>query len=780
MSTTAVAAGAGVGNQGAAEAATAVVEDRRWVILSVLCLALVIVGIDGTIVNVALPTLSRDLGASSSQLQWIVDAYTIVFAGFLLLAGNTGDRLGRKGALLAGLVIFGTGSLAGSLVGTTGALIFTRGVQGFGAAFIMPTTLSVLTNVFRDSVERTRAISIWAGVSGLGVAVGPLTGGFLLEHYWWGSIFLVNVPIIVATLGLVLWLVPHSKDPAAPRLDLLGTLLVTVGLVALLYGIIEGPVLGWGTARVAGGFALGVVLLVGFVLWELHTDHPILDVSFFKNPRFSAASIAVTLVFFAMFGCLYFLSQYMQFVLGYTPLQTGWRLMPVAGVLMVGSVLTAPLVRRVGTKLVVASGLALAAIGLLILATATVDSGYPHVLAVLVVAGFGMALAMAPATDSIMGSLPATKAGVGSAMNDTTREIGGALGVAVLGSVMNSGYRSSITANPDFGTLQQASAEAAAAVRDSVGGAAEVATRLPSDLAQQLTHAANAAFVDALDSTVIVGAVVAFAGALVALLFLPARARPVAALEGAGAAEAVATERGGEVATTAAAVGEGVATGEEEGEVVAGRRDLRHLAEASVDLRRPRRRALADATFDLLAEAGYSSLTFNAVASRAGLGDKVPDDIDDHVNRIDAVVAALDTVFEDNPVPDTGSFRRDARTWMLGMGEALSAERAAPVVATLLDAAAHDDDLAAELRRKLVAPQRDAVAGMVERAKARGELPPGADTEVVVDLLVAPLLHRRLVTGQPTTDTVVDATLDLLADGPVAPSGSGPPSGPGA
>jgi EmrB/QacA subfamily drug resistance transporter len=744
MSATA-AAGAGVGRIQGEVAVEGVehdadwVQERRWWILGVLCLALIIIGIDGTIVNVALPTLTTELGATSNQLQWIVDAYTIVFAGFLLLAGNTGDRLGRKEALLAGLVVFAVGSLASSFAGSAGVLIATRALQGFGAAFIMPTTLSVLTNVFRDPSERTRAISLWAGVSGVGVAVGPLTGGFLLEHYWWGSIFLINIPILVVAIGLVLWIVPRSKDPGAPRLDLVGTVLVTVGLVALLYGIIEGPVAGWGSAEVMAGFVVGVGLLVVFVLWELRSDHPILDVSFFKNPRFSAASIAVTLVFFAMFGCLYFLSQYMQFVLGYTALQTGWRLMPVAVVLMVGSTLSAPLVRWFGSKVVVAFGLALVAVGLLVLTSTTTTSGYGHVLVTLILAGSGMALAMAPATDSIMGSLPAEKAGVGSAVNDATREVGGALGVAVLGSVLNSSYRSSITGNADFATLQQASAEAAATVKDSVGGAAIVAAQLPAELASRLSAAANLAFVDALDSTVVVGGVVALAGALVALLWLPSRPR---------AAEVTADVAEVEMEVSEVAVyAETPAT------------DLDRLAGASVE-RLGRRRDLSDATLDLLAEAGFSSLSFGALAGRLGVARDAGRD--DERAKTEAVVAAMNTVFEDHPVPDTGWFRQDARRYLLSMADALSSERAAPVVATLIDAAAQDPSLADELRHKLIEPQRAQVARMVEQAKSRGELPVTADTEVVVDLLVAPLLHRLLVTGHPTTEPKVDHTLDLL------------------
>src|SRR5690348_5355333 len=274
---------------------------RRWWVLAILCLSLLIVGIDGTIVNVALPSFVRELGASSSQLRWIVDAYTLVFASFLLLAGNTGDRHGRKPALVAGLLIFGGGSLASALAGSAGVLIATRAVQGFGAAFIMPSTLSILTNVFPPE-ERGRAIGIWAGISGVGVAIGPITGGYLLQHFWWGSIFIVNVPVIVLALVATFTLVPDSRDPSAPPLDLVGVVLSVAMLVSLLYGIIEGPNRGWTDPVILGAFAVGVLLLVAFIFWEVQTAYPMLDVSFFKNPRFSAASAAVTLVFFSMFG----------------------------------------------------------------------------------------------------------------------------------------------------------------------------------------------------------------------------------------------------------------------------------------------------------------------------------------------------------------------------------------------------------------------------------------------------------------------------------------------
>ncbi len=321
----------------APEASAATGDSRRWWVLGVLCLALAVVGIDGTIVNVALPTLVRELGATSSQLQWIVDAYTIVFAGFLLIAGNTGDRLGRKPVLVVGLVIFGAGSLACSQASTAEQVIAMRAVQGFGAAFIMPSTLSILTNVFADADERRTAIAIWAGVSGLGVAIGPLAGGWLLEHYWWGSIFLVNVPLIVVAVIAVTVLVPNSRDEDAPALDLVGTVLSTSGLILLLYGIIEGPGQGWSDPTIVGSFVAAAVLLVSFGFWERRSDHPLLDIRIFANPRFSAASVAVTLVFFAMFGALFFVSQYLQFVLGYSALESGVRLLPLAVSLMVAA-----------------------------------------------------------------------------------------------------------------------------------------------------------------------------------------------------------------------------------------------------------------------------------------------------------------------------------------------------------------------------------------------------------------------------------------------------------
>ncbi len=494
---------------------------RRWWTLGVLCLSLLVIGLDNTVLNVALPTLVRDLHASGSQLQWIVDAYTLVYASILLTTGSLGDRFGRKGALNAGLVMFGLGSIASAFSGSASQLIAARAIAGIGGALIMPATLSILTNVF-PAEERGRAIGIWAGVSGLGIAVGPLLGGFLLEHFWWGSVFFVNVPVVIAALVAGRALVPTSKDPSAPRLDPIGTVLGTGGLAGLLYGIIEAPARGWSAPAVMIGFAAGATLLAAFIAWELTTDHPMLDVRFFRNPRFTGASVAVTLVFFAMFGSLYFLTQYLQFVLGYSAMKAGAAFVPVALAMMIAAPSSAGLTARFGTKRVVAGGLAIVATALLLLSRATTHSPYAFLALIVTILGIGMGTAMSPATESIMGSLPQEKAGVGSAVNDTTRQVGGALGVAVLGSLTASAYHARMSASA---VLKGLPAPARAAAHDSIGGASQVA-KLLGPHGAALAAQANAAFVHAMSQTVVVGALFALMGSLVALAFLPARAEP--------------------------------------------------------------------------------------------------------------------------------------------------------------------------------------------------------------------------------------------------------------
>src|SRR5918996_1205965 len=341
--------------------------DRRWWALLVLCLSLVVIGMDNTILNVALPTLARDLRASASELQWMVDAYILVFAGLLLTMGAAGDRFGRKLALNAGLLVFVTGSVASAFAGSAEVLIASRAAMGIGGALIMPSTLSIITNVFPTS-ERGRAIGVWAGVAGLGIVLGPVAGGCLLEHFWWGSVFLVNVPIVALAI-LAGWpLVPESGDPAATPLDPVGAGLSIVALVSLVYGIIEAPSNGWDDPLILAAFGVAAVLAVAFLMWERRVEHPMLRIDFFRNPRFSAASGAITMVFFALFGTIFLLTQHLQFVLGYTPLEAGIRVTPVA-VLIVAAPLSARIVERIGTKIVVSTGLAIVAGGLWWLST---------------------------------------------------------------------------------------------------------------------------------------------------------------------------------------------------------------------------------------------------------------------------------------------------------------------------------------------------------------------------------------------------------------------------
>ena len=499
---------------------TEVLDPRRWWTLVVLCLSLLVISLDNTILNVALPTLERDLHASSSQLQWIVDSYMLVFAGLLLTAGALGDRFGRRRALTAGLLIFGLGSALSAVASSAGMLIASRALMGVGGAFIMPSTLSILTATF-PAHERAKAIGIWAGVSGLGIAIGPVAGGWIIEHAHWTWIFLVNIPFVAAALLAGRRLVPESRDPAAPRLDILGSVLSTAGLTALVWGIIEAPASGWTSPAILAAFAGGAAILVAFAAWEMRIAEPMLDIRFFRNPRFSAASGAITLSFFAMFGAIFFLTQYQQLVLGTSPLETGLRILPVAAGLVIGGPLSAKLTARIGAKIVVATGMGLIATALLLMTQFEIDSGYGIIALTFVLLGMGIGMAMAPATDSVMGSLPLAKASVGSAVNDATRTTGGALGVAVLGSILSSGYRGEMDA-----IASEVGGTGGAAAHDSLAGALGVAGRIGGAAGDRLATTAQEAFVSGMHSAVLVAAGIALVGALVALVFLPSREAP--------------------------------------------------------------------------------------------------------------------------------------------------------------------------------------------------------------------------------------------------------------
>jgi len=506
---------------------------RRTAVLVTLCMAVFTINLDTTIVNVALPTLVRDLGTSTTQLQWVVDAYSLVFAALVLAAGSVSDRVGRKGALLTGLAIFGTGSFVGSLCTTPGQLIAVRGVIGLGAAIIFPTTLSIISNVFTGRAERAKAIGLWGAMTGLGVAAGPICGGWLLEHFWWGSVFLALAPIAVAVAALVAWQVPTSRDPHAPRVDRAGLALSTAAIGVLVFTIIEAPPYGWTAGRSVAGFVVAAALLALFVAWERHVDQPMLDVRLFRNLRFTAASGSVTVAFFALFGFIFMVTQYFQFLKGYSPFATGIRLLPVAGSIATASIVGTKLAVRVGNKAIVSTGLTMITIAFLWISTASTATPYLEIAGQMIVLGLGMGLTSAPATEAIMGVVPKEKAGIGSAMNDATRELGGTLGVAVIGSVFASLYTSRLTLPAEL------PAQAANAAHESVGGAFIAAQRVADaglgPVAAQLRAAAATAFFDGFSAGCLVAAGVAAAGAIAAAVLLPAQ--PIAAPDDANAVE---------------------------------------------------------------------------------------------------------------------------------------------------------------------------------------------------------------------------------------------------
>lgn len=494
---------------------------HRGVVLAVLCVSLLVIGIDNTILNVALPTLARSMHATQSQLQWIVDAYAIVFAGLLLAAGSAGDRFGRRRLLILGLAVFGAGSAASAFVTTPTALSLTRGLMGIGGALIMPATLSIITNVFTEPRERARAIGLWSATSGLGIAIGPIAGGLLLSRFWWGSVFLVNVPIVLFGMLGALLLVPASKSSDVSRPDPAGVVLSVLALGTLLWAIIEAPTRGWTSVPVAAALAAAAVLLATFLVVEARSDHPMLRLTHFRSRRFSAAATSNALVFFALFGALFLLTEYFQFVIGYSALSTGLRVAPVALAMGVMSALAPRVERRLGSKLVVAVGLGAVAAALWWLSTATTAAGYPSLLGMIVVLGAGMGFALPVATEAIMGSLPRDEAGVGSATNGTLIQVGGALGVAVLGSLLQGRYSARIS-----GLLSGHSVPAgiSAIIHGSIAGAVGVAHSVGGPTGKELAAGAATSYVSGMHLALLVGSAGAVAGALVALAFLPARA----------------------------------------------------------------------------------------------------------------------------------------------------------------------------------------------------------------------------------------------------------------
>jgi EmrB/QacA subfamily drug resistance transporter len=489
-------------------------------ILVALLLAAFVINLDTTLVNVALPSLVRELHATTTQLQWVVDAYNLVFAALLLTFGSLSDRLGRKGMLLAGLAVFGAASLAGGFTTSPAQLIAARSVMGLGAAMTFPATLSLISNIFTERTERARAIGLWGAVGGVAIALGPIVGGWLLEHFSWSSIFIAMGPVAAAGILLVLATVPTSKDPDAAPVDIPGLVLSTAAMALLVFTIIEAPDYGWGSVRSLSGFAVSAVLLGAFIAWERRVSHPMLDVRLFRNMRFSAASGAVTVAFFTLFGFIFLMTQYFQFVRGYGPLSTGVHLLPVALSVGAGSVVGTQLAVRAGTKLIVTLGLiAMAAFYGWVAESVTATISYGIISVQMVLYGLGMGLTSAPATESIMGAVSRRQAGVGSAVNDSTRLLGGTLGVAIIGSVYASLYASRLTARLPAGLPRGVSAIA----HQSLGAAYAVSGQVPAALGRAVHDAATNAFLHGLSIGCLVAGGVAAAGAIAAVLFLPAQ-----------------------------------------------------------------------------------------------------------------------------------------------------------------------------------------------------------------------------------------------------------------
>ncbi len=503
----------------------------RWRILGVLVLALLVTSIDHTIINVAMPRLVGDLGASSAQLQWIVAAYTIVFAGLLLTAGSIGDRFGRRHALLAGLATFLGGSIVAATAGSTAALIAGRSVMGVGGALIMPTTLSILVNVFGDPREHAKAIAGWTAASGAGIALGPIVGGALMRSFSWSSVFWINVPLLVAALIGAMHLVPDSRDPHATRLDPIGAGLSIAAISTLVYAIIQAPERGWTSGSSVVNFAVGAVIAVVFVGWEIRCDDPMLDMTLFRNRSFSAGSLALALLFFAMAGTVFVQAQYLQFVLQYTPLAAGFALVPAAIGMLLGTGAGAHLAEMHGGRIAVTAGTLIAAAGVATQATFVDGGSYVPTGVGLLLFGLGAGIAMPAATEMIMATLPPARAGVGSAVNDTVREFGGALGVAVIGSVAATSYATSMHAKLD--QFPNLTAVDRSLLTNNVGAAIHTSQQLGAQ-GDELAAAARAAFVDSMHSSLWIAAGLAFCAAVVTFTQLPRRAANHAAQSGHG------------------------------------------------------------------------------------------------------------------------------------------------------------------------------------------------------------------------------------------------------
>ena len=498
-------------------------DSRRWGAAAFLCLAVVILGMDDSVLNLALPSISREFHASTSDMQWAINAYLLAFAALLMAMGALGDRFGRKLMFLAGMIVFCLSSLAAALSTSMGMLIACRAFMGIGGAIAIPQTLSIITATFTDVKERTQAIALWAGVFGFGYGIGPVVGGVLLNHYEWNSVFIINIPLAMMAFAGGYFFARESKDQSAPRLDPQGVLLSTAGLFSLVYGITEAGRLTWTEGSVIIWLSMGAILLFVFAWWERRSDHPMLPMKFFKNMSFTGATIPMTLATLSSAAMLFFLSQYFQSVQGYSPLAAAVRILPGAVFTLVVAMAAAPISNRIGIKLTVALGALVIGGGLFWFSTVTAETPYLTILGPNIIIGAGFGLAWSPAANSVMGSLPVSRAGIGSAMDATTQQVGGVLGVAALGAVLNGIYLDKIA---DLKVVASLPGEAYEAMRSSIQGAHMVAGQFPEDISQQIIHGSNDAFTSGMVEAMFIGGIIMAVTTLVTLLILPTRIRP--------------------------------------------------------------------------------------------------------------------------------------------------------------------------------------------------------------------------------------------------------------
>ena len=489
----------------------------RWWALAAIVVSGLVVGLDATVLFTALPTLSTKLGATTSDLQWISAAYTLALGGFLLIGGVLGDHYGRRRMLLVGLLLFGVASVVASQMTTAVGLIGMRAVMGIGAAFIIPLGLSILPSMFSEE-ERSRAVAATAAGAFLGLPLGPLVAGFLLTHYAWGTIFLINAPVVVIALVGIWFLVPESKDPNPQRIDWVGAFLSAAGVTAVVYAVIEEPAVGWTNARVLAGLVGGVILLLAFVAWDLRVPEPFVDMRLFRNLRFTWATIAFMVTGFALFGVMFILTPYLQIVQGSDAQATGLKLLPLIGAVIVGAGLGNRVAARLGARVGIPAGLGITTIGVVILSRASADTGYGLVAVALAIAGLGLGTALPTALDTVLSTLPASQTGVGSALTRTLQQVSASFGVAILGSILTSAYQSSIASH-----TAGLPAAARDAVYGSVAGATAVASHLPPTLAGPLVHAAHVAYAEGMDLVMLVSAGVLLVAAIVIALFMPER-----------------------------------------------------------------------------------------------------------------------------------------------------------------------------------------------------------------------------------------------------------------